>query len=367
MLTAMSFTPVMLAQRYNITYAPNSQEGLLLQLIEQLDGAAKVAQMEQFLQRYPSHPSVSWIYAFLQDYYTKHNHIDKALDAGEKLCQLNPDDLETAVNNQKLAEKKGDPALIEKWTAIATQAAQKMIGTQKPFYVNQEEWNKRIDYAGSLIAQSDYQLYKAAMDAEKPAEKIKLFDELILKNPNSFYALQALPHMMRANRSMGNNDRATQIAERILAKDPDHDDALLMIAQVNLDRRTNYPRVLTVANRLLTLSQASRKPDSFSEQEWQQRRAFYAGAAYTIQGNAYVFQNNFTQADKAFRAALPFIKGNAQAEGSAYFYLGWSNYYLENYKEAAQFFRICLGYQGPFQAQAQKQLDGMRRERRLIE
>ncbi|MBL8220617.1 MAG: hypothetical protein JNL62_15400 [Bryobacterales bacterium] len=355
------------AQRYHITYTPNSQEGLMLQLIEQLDGAAKIQQMEDFLRRYPTHPSVAWIYAYMQDYFTRTNDMDRAIAAGEKLFALNPDDLETAVNNQRLAEKKGNPELTAKWTELATKSAQKLIGAPKPFYVTQEEWDKRLAYAGGLINQGDYALYKKAMEAEKANERIQFFQELIKQAPNSVYTVQALPHLMATYRAAGMNDQALSIAEKILAKEVDHEEALLTVAQVNLDRRTNYPRVITVANRLLTLGQASKKPEAFSKEEWDKRRAFYAGAAYTILGNANVFQNNFEAADKAFRAALPFIKGNTQAEASAYFYIGWSNYYLEKYKEAAAYFKLCISLPSPFQQQAVRQIDGMKRERRIFE
>lgn len=355
------------AQRYNISYAPNSQEGLLLQLIEQLEGPAKIQQMELFLTRFPTHPSVNWIYATLQDFYTQNNEIDKALVAGEKLFSLNPDDLEAAVNNQKLAEKKNDSVLVQKWKDLSTAAAQKLVGSPKPFYIPQEEWNKRLAYAGGLINQADYLLYKQAIESEKPSEKIKYFDELLAKAPNSVYIAQGYPMLMQACRAMGSNDRALSIAEKILTKDADNEEALLMIAQVHLDRRSNYPRVITVANRILNLGQISKKPEHFTADEWSKRRTFYSGAAFTILGNAYVFQNNFEMADKSFRAALPFIKGNPQAESSAYFYIGWSNYYLEKYKEAAGFFKLCISGQGPFSQQANKQLDGMKRERRYLE
>lgn len=355
------------SQRYHITYAPNTQEALLLQLIEQLDGAAKVQQMEDFLTRYPTHPSVMWVLSYLQVYYGKGENLDKAIAAGEKLFALQPDDLEAAVNNQKLAEKKNDPALITKWTDLATLAAQKLLGAPKPFYVPQEEWNKRLEYAGGLISQADYAIFKKAIAEEKPAERVKIFDELLIKAPNSIYAIQAYPHMMRAYRSMGNNDKALFMAEKILAKDINHEEALLLVAQIWLDRRQNYPRVLTIANRLLALGQGSKKPDGISEDDWSKRRGFYVGAAYQMIGSAQVFQNNFEQADRAFRSAIPYIKGNAQAEASAYFYIGWSNYYMEKYKEAANYFKMCIGIPSPFQSQAVRQIEGMKRERRIIE
>src|SRR5262245_11682141 len=93
-LTVLFLVPALptAAQQYHITYTPNYQEALLLQLIEQVDGAAKIQQMEDFLKRYPTHPSVPWIYAYQQDYFTRTNDVDKALAAGEKLFALNPDD-----------------------------------------------------------------------------------------------------------------------------------------------------------------------------------------------------------------------------------------------------------------------------------
>jgi hypothetical protein len=43
-----------------------------------------------------------------------------------------------------------------------------------------------------------------------------------------------------------------------------------------------------------------------------------------------------------------------------------SNYYLEKYKEAANYFKMCMAIPSPFQIQAQRQIDGMKRERRIL-
>lgn len=354
-------------QRYHISYAPNSQEGLMLQLIEQLDGAPKLQQMEEFLKRWPNHPSVPWIYSFMQERFAKENNLDKSLESGAKLLELFPDDLEAAVLNQKTALQKGDQAQIEKWTLVATKAAEKLVGSPKPFYVTQQDWDKRLAYAGSLISQEEYGIFKKGIEAEKPSDQVKALDELISKYPNSVYAVQALPYLLRAHRALGNTQRALEIGEKLLAKDMNNEEAILTVAQTWLDRRSNYPRVLTLSNRLLMLGQSTSKPDSYSIDDWNKRKAFFSGAAYQMIGTANVFQNNFAEADRAFRAAMPFIKGNVQAEGSALFYLGWSNYYMEKYKEAAVFFRQCMSLQSPFKDQALKQLDGMRRERRIVE
>ncbi len=359
--------PILYGQKYQISYAPNSQEGLLLQLIEQLDGEAKVGQMHAFLERYPTQASVSWIYSYMLNYYSARNDVDKALQAAEKLCALNPDDLEAALTGQKLADQKKNPELSEKWKAIASAAAKKVIDSKKPFQVPARDQVQSLENAGNVLAQGEYLVFQKAIATEQPTERIKLLEDLVSKNPNSPYVEQALMYMMRAHRNAGNNDRALQLAEKILAADPDNDEALLMVAQVNIDRRANYGRVVTVANRLLNLSQSSLAPPGTPKDEWLRRKAYFAGAAYSIIGLVHVYQNQFQMADKALRAALPYVKGNPQAESSTYFYLGWSNYYMENYKDAAQFFRSCLAIPGPLQSQAQRHLEGMVRERRVVQ
>jgi hypothetical protein len=40
---------------------------------------------------------------------------------------------------------------------------------------------------------------------------------------------------------------------------------------------------------------------------------------------------------------------------------------MEKYKEAGNWFKQCLAIQSPFQSQAARHLDGLRRERRIFE
>src|SRR6266851_7157867 len=96
-----------LAQRYSANANPDSPEGRFLDLISlQSDGAKKLALIEQFPQRFPRHPAVSWAYEQLQLAAMQASQWDKALAFGERLAQINPDDIEVAQLNIKAAESK---------------------------------------------------------------------------------------------------------------------------------------------------------------------------------------------------------------------------------------------------------------------
>ena len=105
------------AQRYTASANPESPEGQFLDLIGlQSDEAKKLALIEQFPQRFPRHPAASWAYEQLQLAAIQASQWDRALAFGERLAQLNPNDIEVAQLNIKAAESKGDRTTVKLWT-----------------------------------------------------------------------------------------------------------------------------------------------------------------------------------------------------------------------------------------------------------
>src|SRR5713101_8180253 len=108
--------PVM-AQRYSVTVDPDSKEGQFLELVNlQSDESRKLLLSEQFTQRFPQHQAVSWAYEQLHLAAFQAGQWDRALMFGEKLVQINPNDIDMAQLNIKAAESKGDPTTVKLWT-----------------------------------------------------------------------------------------------------------------------------------------------------------------------------------------------------------------------------------------------------------
>jgi tetratricopeptide (TPR) repeat protein len=174
---------------------------------------------------------------------------------------------------------------------------------------------------------------------------------------------------MTLYRSLGDSPRALLMAEKVLMQDEDDPDALLLISRVLLEKRTDHARVIATAKRVLHTVPQRPKPEHYSAEDWERRKTYYLGTAHLQIGNAYVSQNNFAQADISLRASLPFVKGMDQTEAAVLFYLGWANYQMENYKEAAGFFRLCtaIANAGEFAEQATRNLTALKTERRILE
>jgi tetratricopeptide (TPR) repeat protein len=353
-----------LAQRYHANANPDSPEGRFLDLIElQSDGARRLALIEQFPQRFPGHPAVSWAYEQLQIAAMQASDWDKALAFGERLAQINPDDMEVAQLNIKAAESKGDRTTGKLWTDYLSRIVQRTLESPPPKDPELiEKWKKQTAYAAQLAAQDEYALYKKALDSADPREQIKLLDDLLKQNSDTTYLPQALVIYLNAYRALGDSDNAMRIAEKIVKSDPSNEDALLTVTEGYLRRGAASDKVLAYSARLIGLMPTKKKPAVVRQEDWEKKKAYYIGTAHWMMGNIYINQKRFGLADSALRAALPLLPQNHPSYGSILFYLGWSNYKLEHYVEAVRFFKRCMAIPGQFQELAIKNLSAIRNE-----
>lgn len=358
------------AQRYQLTYVPGSVAGEQIELIQhQIDTLKKIEQMDRFLQHFPSHPAAAHFLEWMQSYYLRAGQADRALAMGEKLLALHPYDFDAAQRCQKAAALKKDSTIIAVWDDKVMALAAQLVKMQKPQGLDDQTWKHNVDFSKGLLTEKEYKDYRAAYDAPSPRQKAQMFEDFLRKYPKSQYESQTWPQLMILYRTMGDSARALTTAEKVLAHDEDDPDALLLVSRILLEKRTDHARVISTAKRVLHSVPNRAKPEQFSAEDWERRKAYYIGTAHLQIGNSYVSQNNFVLADKELRASLPYVKGMEQTEAAVLFYLGWANYQMENYREAAGFFRLCtaLAGSGEFAEQANRNLTALKNERRLIE
>jgi len=355
------------AQRYTAIANPESAEGQLIELIGlQTDEAKRIALIERFTRSYPKHPACAWAYQQLQLSAVQAHDWDNAIANGEKLLAINPDDMETAQLNLKSAEAKGDRVTVKLWSDYLSRVAERILESPPPKDPEQlEEWKKQTAIAAQFAAQDEYAIYKKALDAADPRQKIKLLDELLKRNPDTRYLPQALVIYLNSYRAMGDRANSLIYSEKILKTDPTNEDALLGAAESYLARGTASDKVLSYSSKIIEIMATKRKPAIVRDEDWQRKKTHYTGTAHWMMGNTFISQNRFALADASLRAALPLLKDNGQSVASILFYLGWANYKLENYAEAARFYKQCLAIHSQFQEQATKNLNAIRSEHNL--
>jgi len=342
------------AERHKLVIDPESDDGVLLQRIQQEPSPEKKeALLEQFAAQYPKAPSLAWVYDQLLPVYLEAKRWDKLMITAKGVLAVDPDDLNAAYAALQAAENQRDSFQNRKYAVATWDAA---------------DWNRRSEFLTQTQGYAESVLASEASAETSAAQKAELIHALELRNPHSKY-LAAVKKNIRVHEEATDPAQAFMAAERGLATDPNNEDYLMVVANHYLNREQEMDRVLTYALRVLDVLERKARPESVSPEAWQQKKIKYLGGANWIAGVVYGKQGRYGLSDKYLRASLSNIQSDQQLLAAAYFYLGYDNYALAGQLrdrgraiESAKFSRLCLAIEGPFQPLAQKNLEVLRNE-----
>src|ERR1700687_3224295 len=206
LLAILLAIPLSAGVNKKLVVKPDTPDGNFLDLIGlETDFDKRVALIEQFTIMFPRSESAGWAYSQLQEANFKDGKLDKALEAGDKLLELDPEDLDAAGINIQIATAKQDNALIKKYTEIGERIARRLASapTSIDDPEDQSARQKRIEAASNLLAQREYAVYDEAFSSADPRKKIGLLDELIKLNPRTRYLKDSLLIYFLAYRQLG--------------------------------------------------------------------------------------------------------------------------------------------------------------------
>ena len=266
-------------------------------------------------------------------------------------------DLGTSFENLKDAESKKDAALVKKLAAETCALARQMSSEPAPQAADEKEaWASRVAYAKEVEVHTEYSLFATAVQSP-PATLVELISALEQQNPKSKYLNDAYGFYFAALGQTGAAEKVPAIAEKALANFPENEDLLLLLADTAVNRKQT-DRALGYATRLTAAINRHPKPEGASA-DWERRRTATLARGYWIAGVIYGDKNQYANADKTLRAALPLIKGNDAMMGPALFYLGLANYNLGKMTlnkarvlEGAKFSEQAAAITGPYAQQA---------------
>ncbi len=368
-LAVVFITATLGADRHKLDIDPESDDGILLQRIQQEPlPERKLAFLEKYVDQYPKTTSVAWVYEQLLPIYVTAKQWDKVLATAQSLLALDPVDLDSAFAALQAADAQKDQELIRKYAAVSWDAASKAVLAPKPADPDDvPDWTKQVEFANQSLAYAEYVLASQAALEPNSRRKAELIQALEQRNPQSKY-LVAVKRNIRV-REEANPAQAFAMAERGLAEDPNNEDYLMRIANHYMAHEDDLAKVLTYSLRVLEVLETKRKPEGVTSQEWEKKKARYTGGANWMIGVVYGKQARYGLSDRYLRAALEQIQDDAQLLAAAYFYLGYDNYALAGQLrdrgravEAARFSRLCLAIDGPFQPLAQKNLEVLRND-----
>lgn len=359
----IAFSLTALGQRHKIEEVNSEKpEGKLLQqIMQENDAAKKAALLDQFATQFPKDPGTPWVLEQLQGLSVKANDTDKIIAAGDQLLAADPDDPEAALQCLKAAEVKKDPALIKKYSTMASAAARKMAATPQPKEAHEvTAWKNEVDYAKQVDTYTEYALYRAALESRDPKVVIEFASLVRERNPKGEYAAKLVQPLFVAYRQSGDTAKAVALAEPVLATDQSNEDMLLVVADSYMQQKKEPEKVHAYAAKVVELMAQKPKPEGVSDADWTTRKNLVTGIGHYLNGKLYYNETNFAKADQSLRSALPLVDASMKPE--VLYLLGFANYKLDKPQEAANYYRECAALKSGFQATAAKNLLGLKNQ-----
>jgi hypothetical protein len=358
------------ADRHKLDVDPESEDGILLQRIQQEPSQPRrLALLQKYAVEFPKTTSIAWVYEQLLPIYAEAKADDKVIATADALLAIDPDDLDAAHEALRAAESKGATGLIRKYAELSWDIAYRLARKPKPEDPDEvQNWIKQMVFVKQVLDYSEFTMAAQATAEPDKKKKAELADALRTRNPESRY-LANIKKVSAIDLASMSPPMAAALAEKGLADDPDNEDFLMNVANFYMTREKSLPKVLSYSLRILDLMQKKSKPDSLTSAAWEQKKAKYTGWAGWMAGVIYGKDARYGPSDRYLRLALPYIQDDAKLLGTAYFYLGYDNYALAgelNDKgraiEAVKFSKLSAASEGPFQSLARKTLESLRND-----
>jgi tetratricopeptide (TPR) repeat protein len=339
---------------------PDTPEGRLLERVQtEADNSKRLMLLELFPELFPTSPAVESVWSEIQLRYHQAGRLDKALTAGSNVLSRNPNNLEAACLNWRIAADMKDAALTAVWMGQAGYIAERTLKTPDP-----DLSKATLECGASARQANEFEAYKTAVTAKNPADRIKLLEEYLKTHPSTTHAGDIEITLFLAYREVGDSAKALAAAEKLVAHDDTREDAMLLVAESYFKSGKDPERVASLSRKAINRLNTAEKPDGLSAADWARNKATELTQAHYMIGSVSFQAEKWEAADQAFRAALPGLtdpRFRAEVLNS----LGWANYKLKNVSDSIKFYIDCTNIPGPLQQAAAKTLNTITAEYRI--
>lgn len=337
------------------------EDTALNEIYNENDPAAKIALLDKFMAEYGRGDMALLGYQLYVSTYQTAKNPDKVIEYGEKVLELDPTDLGTAVTLVHAAQEKGDVNKMFDYGEKAGAIVRNFKAEPAPEGKTAAEWDQlkamTLRDAEGDLNYVEYALYSAAYQVQNPSKKAVLCERFAAAFPDSQYAANALEIEASAYQQAQNYTKMSEIAQKILTADPNDVAMLLLLSDSWSEQQKELDKSEAYAKKALEILAQAKKPDNFTDQQWQQQMNLQKGLAYTVLGQVYVIRGRNAPAVDAFKQADPLLKSSTVLYGRNLYRLGFTLAKMQRIAEAKFILGEAVKVDSPYRALAQQTLD----------
>jgi tetratricopeptide (TPR) repeat protein len=324
------------------------------------DPAKKLALIDQFAAQLGQGDMAIVADDLYVNYYLSVKNYEKALEYGEKLWALDPDNFANGVNLVRAAQEKGDLEKLFLYGEKAGAILQRFKARPAPEGRNASAWEQEKAQALEDLRDSrnyaEQLLFLAAYHLPDATARGGYLLRFAAAFPDSPSALQAQEIAATAYQQAQNYPRMLEVANELLEKDPNDRAMLILLADYYSEKGEHLDQAEASAAKAIELLGTAKKPEGLTDEQWTQQTAFEKGLALSAWGQVNIVNKKNAQAVENLKAAAPLLKPNPATYGRNQYRLGFALLNLQRIPEAKAALTEAASMPNPYQALAQEKL-----------
>ena len=289
------------------------------------------------------------------NYYLTAKNYDKAFEYGDKLFALDPDNFANAVNMVRAAQEKGDSDKLFSYGAKAADILKRYKASSVP----DDERKRTLENAHDNIVYVQQLIFNGAYQTKDPTKRAAQLVQFAQMFPDSPYADQAMGVAAASYRQSQNTAKMVEVANGLLAKDPNNVGMLLLLADYYSEKGEHLDTAEADAKKATAALADAKKPEGVTDEQWQQQVSLQKGLALSALGQVNIQKKNNVGAVENLKAASPLLKSDAGSYARNQYRLGYALLNLKKVSEAKQAFTEAASVDSPYKQPSLDKLKAM--------
>lgn len=336
--------------------------------LNEIKATADPAQKLALIQQFAEGPGKEGNYPLLAnglfvEYYLSQKNYDKTFEYGDKLFGLDPDSFDNAISMVRAAAEKGDVDKLSSYGEKAGGIIQRYKAAPAPEGTPAATWEEQktrtLEANKDTIVYVQQLVFSGVYQTKEPAKRAALLVKFAQAFPDSTYGNQALGVAAMAYQQAQNTTRMLEVANGLLAKDPNDVGMLLLLSDYYGEKGEQLDKAETYAKKAISTLESAKKPDSVTDEQWAQQKGLQKGLALSSLGQVNIEKKDNAQAVENLKAAAPLVKSNDESYGHNQYRLGFALLNLKRTAEAKEAFTQAASVNSSFKGAALDKLKGL--------
>jgi tetratricopeptide (TPR) repeat protein len=333
--------------------------------LTEINAATDPAQKLALIDKFAEGPGKEGDYPLVADglyvdYYLAQKNYDKAFEYGDKLFTLDPDNFQNAMNMIRAASEKGDPDRLISYGEKTQGILKRYKDAPAPAGTNASQWEQQksqtLESNKEAVAYIQQAVFSGVYQVKDAARRAALLTRFAQIFPDSPYANQALGVAATAYQQAQNTPKMLEVANGLLAKDPNNLGMLLLLSDYYCDKTDQLAKAETYAKKAISLLDAAPKPEGVTDEQWVQQKSLQKGLALSSLGQVNIEKKDNAQAVENLKTAAVLLKPDDGSYARNQYRLGFALLNLKRNAEAKEAFTQAASVNSPYKALALEKL-----------